>query len=526
MSDLNIAFLLIAAALVISALISGLVVRGPISFPIIFLGLGLILGATQDGAAFDIHAHDPLLEAVATASLAFVLFLDALKLRVDEVGKDWAVPALILGPGTLITVALVAVPSVYLLDLSWVHGLLLGAVLASTDPVVVRDIARDRRLPKSIRSALSLEAGINDVIVLPLILVLIAVDQSQLSNAGDVLSFAGEVFIVGPVIGAVVAGGGAWLMTKVDARVGISREYQALFGVGLVLLTYVAAVAAGGDGFLAAFAGGIGVVVFNQELCDCFMEFGETLVEMLMLLAFVLFGIALAGLLGDVDLLPTLVVAAIAIFLARPAAIGVSLARAHIGLPGKAFLAWFGPRGLSSLLLALLLVQAGLGGAEVLLGIAGLVVLVSVLLHGVSATPLTGLYEKHLRTRTEEEERRSDVIELLSDDTEGFRRISIGGLLEQLDSDDPPTIVDVRSRSQYLLDPTGIPTGVRIPLDEVEQWARELPEGGRFVTYCTCPDEASSGRAARILTRAGHEAWALTDGMKAWQEATREKVAS
>lgn len=520
MSDLNVAFLLIALALVLSALVSGLVSRGPISFPIIFLGIGLFLG-WQEGDTFSIGVHDEVLEAVATASLAFVLFLDALKLRVDEVGKAWRTPALILGPGTLITVLLVAAPAYFLLDFSVVEALLLGAVLASTDPVVVRDIARDRRLPRSIRSALSLEAGINDIVVLPLILVLIAVDQSHLSNAGDLLSFGVEVFLIGPVIGAVVAGGGAWVMTRVDARFGINREYQALFGVGLVLLTYVAGAAAGGDGFLAAFAGGIAVVLFNQELCDCFMEFGETLVEMLMLLAFVLFGIAIAGLLPDIDLLAALVVAAIAIGIARPMAIFLSLYRAKVGLPGKAFLAWFGPRGLSSLLLALLVVQAGLDGAEEILGVAGLVVIVSVVLHGATATPLTGYYERRLKTTTQAEERVSDVITLLSEDDEPFQRIEADELLRQMATDSPPVIVDVRSRSQYVADPAGIPGGIRVPLDEVVTWGREQPPGSRFVAYCTCPDEGSSGRAARQLTGLGFEAAALRDGLKAWQEAAR-----
>jgi NhaP-type Na+/H+ or K+/H+ antiporter len=324
----------------------------------------------------------------------------------------------------------------------------------------------------------------------------------------------------------VIGGGGAWLMTKVDARIGISREYQALFGAGLVLLTYVAGAAAGGDGFLAAFAGGIAVVVFNQELCECFMDFGETLVEMLMLLAFVLFGIALAGMLGDVDLLPTLAVAAFAIFVARPLAIGLSLSRAKIGLPGKAFLAWFGPRGLSSLLLALLIVHAELGSGEVILGIAGLVVLVSVLLHGVTATPAASLYESRLRSTTQAEERITDVITLLSEDHESFRRITAEELVTQLNSADPPVVVDVRSRSQYLAEPRGIESGIRVPLDDVEAWAREQQPGRRYVTYCTCPDEQSSGRAARILEKNGLEAAALLDGLAAWKAATREKVAS
>jgi NhaP-type Na+/H+ or K+/H+ antiporter len=255
-------FLLIAAALVISALVSGLVTRGPVSFPMIFLGLGLLLG-TQFEDSFHIEVHDPGLEAVAVASLSFVLFLDALKLRIDELGRDWTTPALVLGPGTLVTVGIVAAASYFLLEVTVTQALLLGAVLASTDAVVVRDIVRDRRLPRSIRNVLSFEAGVNDVVVLPLILVLIAAAQSEASSVFDWLRFAGEVFIIGPVVGAVVAAGGAWLMLRIDRLTNVSREYQALFGVGLVLLTFLAGDAAGGVGFLASFGFCIGVILFN-----------------------------------------------------------------------------------------------------------------------------------------------------------------------------------------------------------------------------------------------------------------------
>jgi cell volume regulation protein A len=118
-----------------------------------------------------------------------------------------------------VTVGLVAGGSYLLLDLPVTHALLLGAVLASTDAVVVRDIVRDRRLPRSIRNVLSFEAGVNDVVVLPLILVLLAVAQSDASGVVDWLRFGGEVFIIGPVVGAVVAAGGAWLMLRIRCEV-------------------------------------------------------------------------------------------------------------------------------------------------------------------------------------------------------------------------------------------------------------------------------------------------------------------
>ena len=102
--------------------------------------------------------------------------------------------------------------------------------------------------------------------------------------------------------GAAVGFGGAWLMSMVDARHPVSREWQALYGIGLVLAAFAAGEYLGEDGFLAAFAAGAAVSLSSQTLCDCFLDFGEVLAELLMLLSFVLFGAVLSTELGDVAL--------------------------------------------------------------------------------------------------------------------------------------------------------------------------------------------------------------------------------
>src|SRR5687768_14157989 len=106
MPDLLTLFALIGVVLTLSALASGLVERAPLSFPILFLGLGFALGPLGFGL-LRMDPHSPTLEAVGIVSLAFVLFLDALKLRPQEIRRGWFVPMLILGPGTLLTIGLV-----------------------------------------------------------------------------------------------------------------------------------------------------------------------------------------------------------------------------------------------------------------------------------------------------------------------------------------------------------------------------------------------------------------------------------
>ena len=147
MPDFVAVFALLAVVLTITALVSGFVERAPVSFPLIFLGFGLALG----GGGFDVirmAPDEPVLQVVATLALSLVLFLDAVKLQVDELGKRWLVPALVLGPGTGIIIALGAVSLALIFEFGWVVAFIGGAILASTDPVVLREIVRDQRLPR------------------------------------------------------------------------------------------------------------------------------------------------------------------------------------------------------------------------------------------------------------------------------------------------------------------------------------------------------------------------------------------
>ena len=225
-----------------------MVERSPLSFPLIFLGLGFLLGS-KGLDQLDVGPHSPFLEVVATLTLALVLFLDAVKLQVTELGKRWLVPALILGPGTGLIIAIGALPFGLFLNFGWILAFIGGAVLASTDPVVLRDIVRDERIPRSVRQVLKIEAGMNDLVVLPVVLVLIAVATDQSSGVGGWSVFLLKLLLLGPAIGFAVGGAGSWVMNWMDKKMSIRTEHQSLYGVGLVLASYTAATAAGGDGF-------------------------------------------------------------------------------------------------------------------------------------------------------------------------------------------------------------------------------------------------------------------------------------
>ncbi len=484
--DLVTGFGLIGITVIVSGLVAGLVDRGPISFPIMFLGIGLLLGAT---GVLEVGVHDPSLEVVAALTLSLVLFMDAFSLEGGGSRKDWLVPALVLGPGTALVIVSIAGTGILLLGMSPISAFLLGAVLSSTDAVVLRDVVRDERVPRPVRRVLSVEAGTNDIIVLPLLLVLIAIASGEGvgSGPGEWALFGARIFIIGPAVGAVIGAVGAWLMARADARYSVRREYQALYGVGLVLTSYAAAVVLGGDGFLAAFFAGLAITALDQTLCDCFLEFGDAAAEISMLLAFVLFGALLAGQLGSVPLLAGLGLAAIAIFVARPLAIGLvlSIRSAALSRSARAFIAWFGPRGLNSMLFALLVAAGGVPDGEFVLAVTGMVVLVSVILHGASATPLSAWYGRKVAGEVLVEERFATATGLFDQREDGSDRVSPAGLAEMLRSDDPPVVVDVRTRSQYDRDAVTIPGSVRVVPDSVAEWAADQLKDRPYVLYCT-----------------------------------------
>jgi NhaP-type Na+/H+ or K+/H+ antiporter len=520
MSELVLGLGIIAAVLTLSGLASGLIERAPISFPLIFLGLGFLLGG-GGLRVIEIDTHDPLLEVVAIVSLALVLFLDAVKLQLDELKSDWHVPFLTLGPGTIMVILGIALTAYLLVGTTLVQSLLLGAILASTDPVVLRDIIRDERIPRSVRRALGVEAGMNDIVVLPIVLILIAVLTAQPGEQMNWLAFLFKILILSPAIGLMVGGIGSNLMGRADARFNIRKEYQALYGIGLVLAAYAAGQAVYGDGFLAAFFAGLAVTLFNVSLCDCFMEYGEVTSEMMMLLAFVLFGALLSTLLGTVPLIPVLALAVLALGFIRPFSLWLVLKRAKMSNTARLFMGWFGPRGLNSLLLALLVVQASAPDAEYLMAITGAVVVVSVVAHGVTATPLSSAYANKVAAsqKTMEEERESTFVGLFEPDADAHEivRMTPEELAAQLAGQNPPFVLDVRSRAHYENDAGQIPGSIRVLPDQIGDWAATTPKNRPVVAYCTCPDEASSGRVSRFLQGEGFEASALKGGYKAWE---------
>ena len=369
---------LIGLVIIVAALLSGVIERTRFPQVALFLLLGLVIGVFGFGLV-DFRLDSQILETIATLGLVLVLFTDAVSVDIREVKRHRTLVRLVLGPGTLITAALIAVAAWALLGLAPGPAAILGAALASTDPVMMRGLLRSGNVPAAARQVLALESGLNDLVLLPIVLTAMALLGG---NAGGQWGrTALSLFLVGPGAGIAVGFIGVVLLDRARRAVGVRRDYESLYALGLAFTAYAVAEAAHGSGFLAAFAAGLTIAASDAELCDCFLDVGQAAAEMFLLFTFVALGSSLiwTGLSGVTW--RGLLFALLALGL-RSAVLAVALPRQGLDPRSRRLIVWFGPRGLSTLLLVLLPVFAGVPGADRLFAPAALVVLLSVVVHG------------------------------------------------------------------------------------------------------------------------------------------------
>ncbi|GHO87437.1 cation:proton antiporter domain-containing protein [Dictyobacter formicarum] len=386
---------LVGVVIIIASLLSGVIEKSGFPQVAAFLALGAALGPVGLNM-LHITLDSPILHIVSTLSLALVLFTDAIALDFSEIRKAGLLVLLVLGPGTLLSAFLIGVAGWGLLGLAPAAAALVGAALASTDPVLLRGLLRREEVPSTARLVLRLESGLNDIVLLPIVLVaMVFLSPHASTTPADWARLALDLLILGPGAGVLVGVVGVATLDLIRKRVSIRRDYESIYSLGIAFAAYAAAEAVHGSGFLAAFAAGLTISLLDVELCDCFLEYGETTAEMTLLFTFVLFGSSLIWS-GLTQISGMVILFALLALLVRPVAFLISLVRVKLSLRDRLLISWFGPRGLSSLLLILLPVFAGLPGAQALFPICSLVVILSVIVHG--SAPMFLLARKKRRS--------------------------------------------------------------------------------------------------------------------------------
>ncbi|MEA2023556.1 MAG: cation:proton antiporter [Actinomycetota bacterium] len=376
----------VTAALFLYALVSKRLASSPISGPIVFVTLGLVGYAS--GILSPIAVLDSPITALLEFTLALLLFTDASKLHLRSREADMALPTRLLGIGMPLTIALGAIVA-YLVfpSVGIVGAAIIATILAPTDAALGFAVVANPRVPIRIREALSIESGLNDGIALPILLFLITLAAA---DAGVPLwNFFVEGIGVAVPVGLVVGVGAALAIRFAVERSWIESQWVRIAMVAVALGAYIVADHLGGSGFIAAYVAGIGFGRVLDRLESSSIDFAklaEDLGTVLSMTSFLLFGAYLLAPNLAAFTAATVFYAVMSLTVVRMIPVATSMIGTRLASPTLTYLGWFGPRGLASIIFASVLVEeAGLEQARLIVGVIIVTVAASVLLHGVTA---------------------------------------------------------------------------------------------------------------------------------------------
>ena len=373
-----------------------------VSTPIFFVTLGLAL--SQVGGSLHLEPDPHSVKVLAEVTLVWVLFADASRIRLPQVRRDVGAYVRLLGVGLPLSIAAGAGLAIWLLDLDPWYALLVGAALAPTDAALGAAVMTDRRVPTRIRQLLNVESGLNDGIATPVVMVAVAAIAAQEGLEGS--HGAGRALVgllVGVAVGILVGGGGAALLGRARRRGWTTATLIGPGVLALALLTYTAAVLVEGNGFVAAFVGGgaFGALGGGGDVDgesggtdDAGLEFVEQACSVASTLAWLVFGAVAVPMLGERLSWELVLYAVSSLTLVRMLPVAVSMLGTGTDRATVAFVGWFGPRGLASIVFALIALEELHGMVDDVVSAIGVTVLLSVVAHGLSARPLATRYAR------------------------------------------------------------------------------------------------------------------------------------
>jgi sodium/hydrogen antiporter len=373
--------------LVGGALVSGLARRSFLSLTAAFVVAGFLLG---DGGLeiLDLDPRSEFVQGLAVIALILILFRDGLEVEEEMLQQAWHLPLRNLVLAMPLTAGLVALLTHTVTDLGWTESFLVGALLSPTDPVLSSTVVTNPRVPRLIRHSLNLESGLNDGLALPAVLALVAAAEQ---DAGFVWwEFVLQDVAFGFATGVVVAFLAARLMPRsTGLGAEISAHQKSLYGLGVAFAAYgLAVLPPEGNGLIAVFVGAIALGIWRPDIRECFQTRSEDIIEVVKLGVFLVFGaiLTLDGLFQDGW--AAVAVAAFTLLVARPVAVFTALMGSRqADTLDKAFIAWFGPKGVATMTFALFVLGSGVAEGERIANLAALVVFVSIIVHGLSDHP-------------------------------------------------------------------------------------------------------------------------------------------
>jgi NhaP-type Na+/H+ or K+/H+ antiporter len=404
--------LVVAVGIVLFGVFSKRLEGTIITLPIVFVAFGWAVG----NGGFGIAGIDPghgIIHVIAELTLILVLFADAARIDLKLLIKDHGLPLRMRILGFPLTMILGAVTAMGVFPgITLAEAALLAAILAPTDAALGQAVLTSPLVPARIRQAINVESGLNDGMALPVVIVCaIWAGGAAMGEAGgghgsdNIAVFAVLQVTLGPLAGIAVGFLGGRIIDWASAREWMSEAFQGISILAVALIAFGSAEMIGGNGFIAAFLAGLCFGATIRHRCAFLFEFMETEGQLLTLIAFLIFGAAMfpAGL-AALDW-QIVLYAVLSLTLVRMIPVVLSLTGTGISMTTKGFLAWFGPRGLASILFALLILEKyPIAGADAIVACVVVTVGLSTLLHGITAAPMARAYGKMVARKGECEE--------------------------------------------------------------------------------------------------------------------------
>jgi sodium/hydrogen antiporter len=363
------------------ALLAGLARRSFLSLTAAFVIAGFVLG-NGGLEVLDLDPSSDFVQGLAVIALVLILFRDGLEVEEEMLQKEWHLPFRNLVLAMPLTALIVALITHTVTDLGWTESLLIGALLSPTDPVLSSSVVTNPRVPRIIRHSLNLESGLNDGLALPAVLAFTAAAESR----DDFVwwEFVLQDVGVGALTGLVVAFVAARLMPR-----GAQPHEKALYALGVAFAAYgIAVLPPAGNGFICVFVAAIAFGIWRADIRECFEERAEDFLEVVKLGVFLVFGAILSFDFLFEEGWAAVAIVAGTLLVARPVAVFAALAgSSRVDTAGKAFIAWFGPKGVATMTFALFVLGSAVPEAERIVGIAALAVFTSIIVHGLTDQP-------------------------------------------------------------------------------------------------------------------------------------------
>ena len=371
----------------VSRRIQGTVITLPILFTLAGLGVSFALGHQ---AAFKVN--ESVIHLIAEITLILVLAADASQIKIADLRRMRAIPIRLLTIALPLIIVLGTVLAVVIFpDVPWYMAALIAAILAPTDAALGAAILSDKTVPLRVRQGLNVESGLNDGIALPAVLFFACfLNLTHQTGTENWLVYLGLQLSLGPLLGVIVGWIGGQLISKAASQKWITSEFQGIAAMALAIIAFSAAELCGGNGFIAAFVAGLTYGNLRVDYSEFLHEFTETESQFLAQLTFFLFGLAiLPEALHHLDG-RMILYAALSLTVIRIIPVMLSMIGRDINWREKLFMGWFGPRGLASLLFALLILEdLDVHNAEFIQALVSITVLMSIMLHGLTAAPLS-----------------------------------------------------------------------------------------------------------------------------------------